>query len=187
MSFAAFRPRVPRVIRDARATAHVLDVVDAPPQPLAYVGLATRAIGFGIDAAIIDLVALSSAAITALAFSVLDLPAELKSAAIAIGAVLFVLWGVGYFVFFWSTTGQTPGARVMRFRVCAAAGGAAPLLPRRALLRFIGLVLAALPLFAGYLMILVDNRRRGLQDYLARTVVVEHHDDASMRRRDRRA
>jgi uncharacterized RDD family membrane protein YckC len=187
MSFAALRPRVPRVVRDARASAHALEVIDAPPQPPVYVGLATRLIAFGIDAAIIDLAALSTAAITALAFSILDLPEQLKSATVAIGAVLFVLWGVGYFVFFWSTTGQTPGARVMRFRVCAASGSSDPLLPRRALLRFAGLVLAALPLFAGYLVILVDNRRRGLQDYLARTVVIEHHDDASRRRRDRRA
>jgi uncharacterized RDD family membrane protein YckC len=45
--------------------------------------------------------------------------------------------------------------------------------PRRAFVRCVGLVLAALPLFAGYLMILFNSRRRGLQDYLARTVVIE--------------
>jgi hypothetical protein len=39
-------------------------------------------------------------------------------------------------------------------------------------LRFGALVLAALPLFAGFLPILVDARRRGLQDMLAHTVVV---------------
>jgi uncharacterized RDD family membrane protein YckC len=38
--------------------------------------------------------------------------------------------------------------------------------------RCIGLLLAALPLFAGYLLILFDRRRRGFQDRLARTVVV---------------
>ena len=47
------------------------------------------------------------------------------------------------------------------------------MLPRRGLLRFIGLTLAALPLFLGFLWILVDDRRRGLHDLLARTVVVE--------------
>jgi uncharacterized RDD family membrane protein YckC len=34
------------------------------------------------------------------------------------------------------------------------------------------MALAALPLFAGFLLILVDDRRRGLQDRFARTVVV---------------
>jgi uncharacterized RDD family membrane protein YckC len=52
------------------------------------------------------------------------------------------------------------------------------MLPRRALLRFVGLTLAALPLFAGFLLILVDDRRRGLHDRLARTVVVEAGDEA---------
>jgi len=59
----------------------------------------------------------------------------------------------------------------MRIRVQPASGGR--MRPRRALLRFVGLTLAALPLFAGFLLILVDDRRRGLQDVLARTVVVE--------------
>jgi uncharacterized RDD family membrane protein YckC len=37
-------------------------------------------------------------------------------------------------------------------------------------------VLAALPLFAGFLTILVDERRRGLQDMIAATVVVSAHE-----------
>jgi uncharacterized RDD family membrane protein YckC len=32
--------------------------------------------------------------------------------------------------------------------------------------------LAAVPFFAGFLMILVERRRRGLQDVIARTLVV---------------
>jgi uncharacterized RDD family membrane protein YckC len=39
-------------------------------------------------------------------------------------------------------------------------------------LRLIGAILAAIPFFAGYLLILVDDRRRGLHDMIARTVVV---------------
>jgi uncharacterized RDD family membrane protein YckC len=183
VSFVLWRPRVPRVIREARESADVVAVID-PDAPVVYVGLVTRVIAFAVDAAIIDLVALSTAAVTALAMAMFNLPEDLEKAALAVGAVLFVLWSIGYFVFFWSTTGQTPGARIMRFRVLPASGHD-PLLPRRALVRFFGLILAALPLFAGYLLILVDNRRRGLQDYLARTVVVEHHDDASLRWRDR--
>ena len=35
-----------------------------------------------------------------------------------------------------------------------------------------GLVLAIVPLFAGFLPVLVDDRRRALQDFLAGTVVL---------------
>ena len=81
------------------------------------------------------------------------------------------MWFVGYFATFWSTTGQTPGARVMGVRVVCANGGETVRL-RAAVVRLAGMVLAAIPLFAGFLLILVDDRRRGLQDRLARTVVV---------------
>jgi uncharacterized RDD family membrane protein YckC len=145
----------------------------------AYVGLVTRALAFAIDAAIINAVAILTAAVVTLTFSIVTIPEELRTAAAVVGGVLYVLWLVGYFVVFWSTTGQTPGSRVLRIRVRAAAGGR--LLPRRALLRFIGLTLAAIPFFAGFLMILVDDRRRGLQDRIARTVVVEDARDTDVR------
>ena len=75
-----------------------------------------------------------------------------------------------YFVLFWSVTGQTPGMRAMQVRVARENGN----LPSvgRAFVRLIGLLLAIVPLFAGFLPILFDARRRGLPDYLARTVVV---------------
>jgi uncharacterized RDD family membrane protein YckC len=38
--------------------------------------------------------------------------------------------------------------------------------------RVAGLVLAALPLFAGFIPILLNERRRGFADWLADTVVV---------------
>ena len=137
----------------------------------AYEGLVTRAIAFCIDAAIINGVAIVVAAGISLALSVLSVSGWEEDVLLALGGTAFVLWAVGYFVTFWSSTGQTPGSRVMRVRVCRADDGL-PLRPARALLRFGGLLLAALPLFAGFLPILVDARRRGLQDMLAGTVVV---------------
>jgi uncharacterized RDD family membrane protein YckC len=139
--------------------------------PTAYVGLVTRTIAFALDAALINVVALLTAAAVLLAFSVVEIPDGLRTAAIAVGAGAYALWIVGYFVTFWATTGQTPGSRAMRIKVRAQSGGR--LRPRRALLRFVGLTLAAIPFFAGFALILVDDRRRGLQDVLARTVVVE--------------
>jgi len=185
MSFAVRRPRMPHASELPHVGASAPTVEDVPAVP--YVGLVTRTIAFAIDAAIIELVALSITAVTLLAIQILKLPQEFKTVAVAVGAALWVLWTVGYFVFFWSTTGQTPGSRVMRIKVWAASGDRAPLLPRRALLRFWGLVLAALPLFAGLFVMLFNNRRRGLHDWIARTVVLEHEDEGAKRPRNSRA
>jgi uncharacterized RDD family membrane protein YckC len=146
-------------------------VVAQPRTPTEYVGLVTRTIAFALDAAIINVAALLTAAAVALALSVIDLPDALRVVAVAAGGVAYVIWVAGYFVVFWTTTGQTPGDRLMRLRVRAREGGR--LRPRRSLLRFVALTLAALPLFLGFLMILVDERRRGLHDWIARTVVVD--------------
>jgi uncharacterized RDD family membrane protein YckC len=72
-------------------------------------------------------------------------------------------------VVFWTSTGQTPGNRVMQIRVLRADGGR--LRPRHALVRLLGMLLG-LVLLLGYLPILVNDRRRGLHDAMAGTVVV---------------
>ena len=135
-----------------------------------YAGFVTRAIAFAIDVALIDLAAAIVAIVVGLGVSAFELPDVVVTITIAVGAVAFVAWFVGYFATFWSTTGQTPGARVMGVRVVCAGGE--PVRLRSAVVRLAGMLLAALPLFAGFLLILVDDRRRGLQDLLARTVVV---------------
>jgi len=141
---------------------------EPPPQ---YVGLVTRALAFVVDAALVNLVATIAAAGIGLVLSVLDVSDELRPALIGIGGGAYLVWAAAWFVAFWSTTGQTPGSRALRIRVCDRAGAAVG--PARALLRFGALLLAALPLFAGFLPVLFDDRRRGLHDLIAGTVVVE--------------
>jgi uncharacterized RDD family membrane protein YckC len=136
-----------------------------------YAGLATRTLAFAVDAAVINVVAWFIALVIALCLSLLDIPEQVEHVLAAIGACFFLVWTVSYFTYFWSSTGQTPGNRVMRIRVeDARTGGTMP--ARRAFLRFWCLLLAAIPLCAGFLLILVDRRRRGMQDLLARTEVV---------------
>ena len=138
----------------------------------AYAGLVTRAIAYTLDLAIINVVAVAVGIAVALAFSILDsVPSELEQALEVVSAVSYVLWLVGYFVACWSATGQTVGSRVMRIRVIDGRG-AAHIRPWRALVRFGGLVLATIPLCAGFIIMLWDDRRRCLQDRIARTVVV---------------
>jgi uncharacterized RDD family membrane protein YckC len=156
----------------AQVAASMEVVTVATVQPGRYEGLVTRAIAFAVDAALINAVAIVVSGGVALTLSVLSVPDSLDTALLAVGGALFLVWSAGYFVVFWSTTGQTPGAHLMRFRVCRADDGSV-LSPSRALLRLVCLTLAALPLLAGFLPILVDDRRRGLHDFLAGTVVVE--------------
>jgi uncharacterized RDD family membrane protein YckC len=147
-------------------------------RPGDYAGFVTRAIAFAIDVALIDLAAAFVAVVVGLGMSALELPDVVVTITVAVGGVAFIVWSVGYFAMFWSTTGQTPGARVMGVRVVCATGGE-PMTLRSAMVRLVGMLLAAIPLFAGFLLILIDDRRRGLQDRLARTVVLYAPDDAT--------
>jgi uncharacterized RDD family membrane protein YckC len=135
-----------------------------------YEGLVTRSIAFALDAAVINLVAIAVGAIISLALSVVSVADWAENALVAIGGVSYIIWSIAYFATFWSTTGQTPGDRLMRIQVCRADGE--DLNVRRSVFRLACLVLAAIPLFAGFLPILFDDRRRGLHDMLAGTVVV---------------
>ena len=100
----------------------------------------------------------------------LHIPGEVKTILLVIGGVAYVLWSGGYFIAFWATDGRTLGNRVMFIRVVPANGG--KLGYWRAARRFVGLILAVLPLFLGLVGILLSERRRGFQDRLANTVVV---------------
>lgn len=147
------------------------------PAPPPYAGLATRAIALALDAAAINAIALGVGGVLALCTSLLHLPSEVERLTALAGAAAWALLSVGWFVVFWSTSGQTPGDRVMRIRVRDARDPQRPIKPRRALLRLIALALGAIPLFAGYLMLLLDDRRRAFHDRVARTVVVHAPDD----------
>jgi uncharacterized RDD family membrane protein YckC len=148
----------------------------APRVVVPYAGIATRGIALAVDAAIANGIVLLIAALLALVSSLVgDLRPQWLAAALAAAG-----WAIavgGYFVMFWSTTGQTPGMRLMRLRVTTPTGE--PVHLARALLRLLGLVLAIIPLFAGFLPVLVDPRRRALQDFLAHTVVLHVEPDPS--------
>ena len=134
-----------------------------------FVGIATRAVSWVVDAVLINLAAILAGAGTALVLSLFPLSASVKPALTAVAGAAYILWAAAYFVVFWSTTGQTPGARIMQIRLLSASRERVG--PKRALIRWIGMNLAMIPLFAGYLPILF--RRRGFPDWLAHTLVVE--------------
>jgi uncharacterized RDD family membrane protein YckC len=137
--------------------------------PIVYVGLVTRALAIVLDALVIDVVALAATGAVLVVRSVFSITGKHHKVDAVIAGVLFAAWVVAYFVVFWSTTGQTPGNRVMHIRVVRSDGERVR--PSHAFVR-LGAMVLSLPLFWGYLPILTSARRRGLPDALAGTVVV---------------
>jgi uncharacterized RDD family membrane protein YckC len=144
-------------------------VSEPPARPVGYVGLVTRSVAFIIDVVTINVIAALIGATVNLIASLVGQGGGLSTAEAIIGAVAWWLWVIVYFVAFWSLTGQTPGSRLLGIRVETPGGGG--LHAMQALRRFGGVILAALPLGAGFLMVLFDDRRRALQDRIGGTVV----------------
>ena len=140
--------------------------------PQRYVGLVTRLLGFVVDVLVVNLVAAFSWAVVALTMSALNVPDSVDAAIVGIMGILYLIWAGGYFVAFWSSTGQTPGARALEFRVVDAEDGK-PIKLGRALLRLAGMLIGALPLFAGYVLGLFNARCRCLLDVFGDTVVID--------------
>ena len=88
----------------------------------------------------------------------------------AIAGVAGLLLEIVYFAGFWSLEGQTPGMRLMRLRVLGPDGSRPASAARCCAWSARGC--AIVPLFAGFLPVLVDDRRRALQDFIAGTIVV---------------
>ena len=147
-------------------------LVGAPP--LQYAGLATRAVGLAVDVAIAQAIVFAGGAVLALVASLVGGDLEFETLGRILAALAWAFVVGCYFVLFWSTTGQTPGMRLMALRVLDPTGDH-PGIPR-SFVRLIGLALCIIPLFAGFLPVLVDDRRRGIHDMLAGTAV-EHADD----------
>jgi uncharacterized RDD family membrane protein YckC len=137
--------------------------------PVAYAGIATRGVALAIDAALSQGAFVIGAALLGLIGSLVGTirPEWLAPMLLSGGWAITM---TGYFVGFWAVTGQTPGMRLMHVRVVARNGR--PPSFGRGLVRLVGLILAIIPLFAGFLPVLVDDRRRGLADMLAGTVVL---------------
>jgi uncharacterized RDD family membrane protein YckC len=134
-------------------------------------GFATRLLAFAADAVVIDLVIWLVGGAVAVVASALGTSRTADTVLLAVGTAVGAMWTAGYFVFFWSTTGQTPGNRLMRIRVRDAREDR-PLGIGHAVLRVLGGVLSLLLLGLGFLLILVESRRRGLHDLIGRSIVV---------------
>jgi len=98
-----------------------------------------------------------------------------------IGFLLPVIWvlafvaiiavSLGYFPWYWTHGGQTPGMKLMRIKVVRDADGG-PLSTGQAILRLVGFWVSSLAFYIGFIWIFVDARRRGWPDLFGGTIVV---------------
>jgi uncharacterized RDD family membrane protein YckC len=157
-SAARFDDRVERVARRAPRAERSI-----------YGGIGTRAVALAADAAVTIVILMSVVGVAALVASLVGGLRPEWLVGVLLGSGWMLVVGT-YFVLFWSSAGQTPGMRLVRLRVLGPGGD--PPSVGRSLVRLVGLVLAIVPLFAGFIPVLFDQRRRGLPDFLAGTVVV---------------
>jgi uncharacterized RDD family membrane protein YckC len=148
------------------------------PAQAPYAGIATRGIALAIDAGLANLIVLVLGALIGLVASLTGGDLRPRWLAALLAAVGWALVVGAYFTLCWCTTGQTPGMRLMRLRVITRRSTPPGFV--RSLIRLVGLGLAIIPLFAGFLPVLFDARRRGLHDLLARTVVVHVADTPTL-------
>ena len=134
-----------------------------------YAGIATRAIALATDAALTLVLLMAITGVVALIASLVGGLRPEWLAGLLLGSGWLLLAGT-YFVLFWSAAGQTPGMRLLHLRVRGPEGTTPSV--ARSLVRLVGLVLAIVPFFAGFIPVLFTERRRGLPDFLASTVVV---------------
>jgi uncharacterized RDD family membrane protein YckC len=138
--------------------------------PSPYAGLLGRFTAGALDLALMSIIFLGGAAMVDVVSNLVGglRPSWLEAAIASVGSAL---GAATYLVLFWTVAGQTPGMRVMGLRLVAGRDGNERPGAGRALLRVVGLVIAIVPFFAGFLPILFDRRRRAIPDMLAGTVV----------------
>jgi uncharacterized RDD family membrane protein YckC len=153
----------------------------SPPAAPPYAGFVSRLIAFFIDFLVVVIAAL---VVVSFAEAVLNLftvngivqqvtgqseatarPA-ISFAVAAFGPFLVVAYPIG----FWTVFGATPGMMLMGLYVRRVDGRHMSFW--RAIVRWFGSIISAIPLFLGFAWIAVDDRRQGWNDKLADTLVV---------------
>jgi uncharacterized RDD family membrane protein YckC len=88
-----------------------------------------------------------------------------------IGYILIIVWTFGYLIYFWSTSGQTIGKKIMGLKVVTVDGG--QLTAGKAFVRVIGYAISGIVIYLGFLWIIWDANKQGWHDKIAGTYVVK--------------
>jgi uncharacterized RDD family membrane protein YckC len=148
-----------------------------PAPGVEFAEFGPRLVAYIIDGLIVGglvIVVLVSWALFALASG--GIANDAMSAGAAVSVVLLVVAltvvGLGYFPWFWSRDGATPGMKMMGLLLVRDQDGG-PIGGGQAILRLVGYAVSGMVFYLGYVWILVDKRRRGWHDLIAGTVMIK--------------
>ena len=133
-----------------------------------YAGFWVRFVAFLIDALVLGLLSAALIPITG---------AEMTTTTNGVVTVNYAenaysaLIGLVYFVGFWAWRGQTVGMMPFNMQVVGVADGK-KIDVVRGLLRYVGFIIAIIPLFIGLIWAAFDSRKQGWHDKIASTVVI---------------
>jgi len=162
-----------------------------------YAGFASRLVAVAIDLSIVAAitVVVSWASFSLLEYVAIDIrDCPPLDSGVGGGALLcFGIQWVGiiaggtfpfvYTLFFWTTTGQTPGKAVMGLRIVRLDGH--PMTLWTGIVRLVGYSISMATAGLGFLLALSDNRRQALHDKIAHTCVIyswDAHGDPNLQK-----
>jgi uncharacterized RDD family membrane protein YckC len=135
-----------------------------------FAGAFSRVLALAMDAGVVyGSLLLISAAIAALINAFAEGDQHAGTAVLAFGFSAWSLIAITYLVVLWSGAGRTLGMSFLAIRMLSEGGE--PVRPGQALRRAIWMGISALPLFLGFIGVLLEAERRGWPDRRAHTVV----------------
>jgi uncharacterized RDD family membrane protein YckC len=136
-----------------------------------YAGFWVRFLAFVLDGILLGVITSALAPVWGPQVTVTGTGAETQFAVNATANALGTLVGLVYFAAFWSWRGQTVGMMPFNMQVVGVADGKKIDIVR-ALLRYVGFIIAAIPLLIGLIWAAFDARKQGWHDKIASTVVI---------------
>jgi uncharacterized RDD family membrane protein YckC len=150
-----------------------------------YAGFASRLLAFTIDVLIMSITIVFTSWFVRTSVNMLFGPQIMNSLAgrntiiadilrlitnPALHSVVSVIYIITYYLFFWTTMGQTPGKYLMGVKGITKHGHKLKL--KHAIARYLGYYVSSFTFGLGFLWILVDDERRGWHDRIAGTLVI---------------
>ncbi len=89
----------------------------------------------------------------------------------SVGSLVGAIVGIVYIIYFWTSSGQTPGKKMMGLKVVTTDGG--KLSTGGAIIRLVGYAISGAILYLGFIWILFDKDKQGWHDKIAKTYVVK--------------
>lgn len=172
---AGFAPPAAPAPPEAPAPAH-----SAPPpgiqttrEDMEYAGFWIRLLAYLIDVVIVSIAYCIILIPVGLAGRVLSRNAPgLGAMIMAVGYLIAGAFGIWYLLHFWARDGATPGKKLLHLKIVRE-DGVEPMGYGAAALRLLGYMASSFIFFIGFLMIAFTDRRRGLHDLIAKTVVIK--------------